>query len=48
MSVALELLQTWIPKRSTTALDVASNLIGIGLGMAVFLIANNLRKNPSN
>ena len=48
VAVALELLQAWIPKRSTTALDVASNVIGIGLGMAVFLIANNLRKNPNN
>ena len=35
-AVTLELLQTWIPKRSSTLLDVASNCIGILLGL--FLI----------
>ncbi len=47
-SLGLELLQTWIPKRSSTSLDVVSNGIGIGLGMAGFLIVNNIRKRLSN
>lgn len=39
-SIGLELLQTWIPKRSSTVLDVASNGIGIGLGIAMFKIVS--------
>ena len=35
-SLGLELLQTWIPKRSSTTLDVVSNCIGILFGL--FLI----------
>lgn len=39
-SLGLELLQTWIPKRSFTLLDVMSNGIGIGLGIAMFKIVS--------
>ncbi len=35
-SLGLELLQTWIPKRSSTALDVLSN--GLGIIFALFCL----------
>ena len=43
-AVALELLQTWIPKRSTTLLDVVSNGIGIFVGI-VFVAKKNVLQN---
>lgn len=43
-AVVLELLQTWIPKRSFTLLDIMSNCIGIVLGIAVYKIAIKFRK----
>ena len=43
-AVTLELLQAWIPKRSSTLLDIMSNGLGIVLGIAVYKIANKFRK----
>ena len=43
-SLGLELLQNWIPKRSSTDLDVVSNGIGILVGIAMFKIAKNVRE----
>lgn len=40
-SIGLELLQTWMPKRSSTVLDVVSN--GIGIFVGIFFVAKNKR-----
>ena len=40
-SLGLELLQTWIPKRSSTLLDVVSN--GIGIFVGIVFVAKNKR-----
>lgn len=40
-SICLELLQTWIPKRSSTVLDGVSNSIGIFV--AIVFVKNNKR-----
>jgi glycopeptide antibiotics resistance protein len=42
-SLGLELLQTWIPKRSSTVLDVVSNGIGILTGLSMFKIVTIVR-----
>jgi len=44
-SLGLELLQTWIPKRSRTLLDVVSNGIGIVLGIAMSVLIINIKKS---
>lgn len=44
-SLGLELLQTWIPKRSSTALDVVSNSIGIGLAILACIVIEKFRGN---
>lgn len=41
VAVTLELLQAWIPKRSSTVLDVVSNSIGIFA--AIVFVAKNKR-----
>lgn len=43
-SLGLELLQTWIPKRSSTVLDVMSNGIGIFVALSICLLANFIRR----
>jgi VanZ family protein len=40
-SIGLELLQTWMPKRSSTVLDVVSN--GIGIFVGIVFVAKNKR-----
>ncbi len=47
-AVALELFQTWIPKRSSTLLDVASNCIGIFVGIVFVAKKNVLQNNKKN
>jgi glycopeptide antibiotics resistance protein len=43
-SLGLELLQTWIPKRSSTVFDVVSNSIGIVLGIAMSVLIINIKR----
>ena len=43
-AVALELLQTWIPKRSSTLLDIMSNGLGIIFGLVIFNFMSKIRK----
>ena len=43
-AVTLELLQAWIPKRSSTLLDIMSNGIGILIALSVCFLAKNLVK----
>lgn len=43
-AVALELLQAWIPKRSSTLLDIMSNGLGIIFGLVIFNFMSKIRK----
>lgn len=40
ISILLEIAQAWVPKRFVTTLDVASNAIGIALGVIFFEVVS--------
>ena len=57
LSLALELLQVWVPKRSLTLLDICSNLMGVFLACMLILtfkrrsllkLANETKQFQSN
>ena len=48
LSFGIELAQAWIPSRSSSLLDLMLNVVGVGVGAAVFTVAGSAIVDPQD